>query len=107
VSSVGYCNTWMLATRASAALQAMTCRDTKLRWVRHVARLRRRGIHTEFGAGVRSENVQLEDQKKRCNTDLRERGCEDRGWIELAHDRVQCQAVLNLRFMLPQSVCVS
>ena len=39
--------------------------------------------------------------------DLREIGCEDGRWIELAQDRVQCQAlvlaVLNLLVLLPES----
>jgi hypothetical protein len=45
-----------------------------------------------------------------CNgriMDLRETGCEDGRWMELAQDRVQWQAlvlaVLNLRVMLPPS----
>jgi hypothetical protein len=40
--------------------------------------------------------------------DLRETGCEDGRWMELAQDRVQGRvlvlAVLNLRVLLPESV---
>jgi hypothetical protein len=40
--------------------------------------------------------------------DLRETGCEDGMWMELAQDRVQWQAlilvVLNLRVLLPELV---
>jgi hypothetical protein len=39
--------------------------------------------------------------------DLREMGCEDGRWMELAQDRVQWRAlvlaVLNLRVLLPES----
>jgi hypothetical protein len=39
--------------------------------------------------------------------DLRETGCEDGRWMELAQDRVQWQtlvlAVLNLRVLLPEN----
>jgi hypothetical protein len=40
--------------------------------------------------------------------DLREIGCEDGRWTELAQDRVSCQvlvlAVLNIRVLLPEGV---
>jgi hypothetical protein len=56
------------------------------------------------------KNVYTEDRKKRregnIKMDLRETGCENGRWMELAQDRVQWQAlvlaVLNLLVLLPQ-----
>jgi uncharacterized integral membrane protein len=53
----------------------------------------------------------LQDIHQLINMDLRETGCEDGRWMELAQNRVQWRAlvlaVLNLRVLLPESQLIS
>jgi hypothetical protein len=60
-----------------------------------------------FVLAVLNFRVLLPESQLISKMDLREIGCEDGTWMELAQDRVQLRglvlAVLNLQVLLPQS----
>jgi hypothetical protein len=79
-------------------------KSSKICWAGHVAQIERQKMHKEFCA---LKSCQLEEREKDWGVtmNVRETGCEDGRWIELAQDRVQWRAlvlmVLNFRVLLP------
>jgi hypothetical protein len=65
-------------------------KSRRLRWTGHVERMGRRGVHLGYRRWV--DNIKM---------DVRERGWDGMGWIDLAEDRDQWRAlvdtVMNLR----------
>jgi hypothetical protein len=67
--------------------------------------------YVQCGSPLLNLRVLLPESQLISKMDLREMGCEDGRWMELAQDRVQWRAlmlaVLNLRVLLPESQLIS
>jgi hypothetical protein len=71
----------------------------RMRWVGHVARMGRQGMHIGYWWDSQKGKRPLERPKRRwvdnIKIDLRETGWDGMDWIDLAQDRDQWRALVN------------
>jgi hypothetical protein len=76
-------------------------KSRRMRWAGHVARMKRRGMHTRHWWEIQKERDHWEDQDVGGWTILKwiltEIGWDGMDWIYLAQDRDQWRALVNLR----------